>query len=238
MGIFGLPPSFVATVILLCAPLSEQVPKTSAAIEVEAVTDTEEKPAFEVVASSPLPAGYGPGSGFGYRASPRTGRRTFHAGADFNAPGGTPVYAVRRGIVEYVASNRSRMYFTGYGNAVVLYHPDLDQWSFYAHMRETMVSVGQEVHPGERIGSVGNTTNGRFRRMGAHLHFEVRRRAPDGIPPFPGAYRQNNLNPVRWLVEQGLELPDPLAMRRTPVPPEEGPVLVVRQIQRDPTIEL
>jgi murein DD-endopeptidase MepM/ murein hydrolase activator NlpD len=234
VGFFGLPPSFVATVMMLWAPEAPDAgvqPSTKAEIEIAALEmPAEEKPTLEVVASSPLPACFGPGSGFGYRASPRTGRRTFHAGADFNAPGGTPVYAVRAGIVEAVATNRGRAFFNGYGNAVVVYHPELDQWSFYAHLRETSVEVGQAVLPGERIGSVGNTTNGRFPRMGAHLHFEVRRRTSEGLSPFPGAYRQYNLDPERWLTDQGVRFEDAAAIDREIASSSEAPIYVVRAI--------
>jgi murein DD-endopeptidase MepM/ murein hydrolase activator NlpD len=231
MGIFGLPPSFVATLLIMWAPPpASEVPTAEPKAE-EAPQQAPDKPVIEVLAASPLPAEFAPGSGYGYRASPRTGRRTFHAGADFNAPGGTPVYAVRAGIVEHVPSNRGRVFFNGYGNAVVVYHPDLDQWSFYAHLRETFVQPGDVVTPGQRIGSVGNTTNGRFPRMGAHLHFEVRRRAPNGQAPFPGSYRSFNVDPERWLTEQGIRWADPLAL--DPAMPAEAPIFVVRAVPSD-----
>src|SRR5690606_35159802 len=127
-----------------------------------------------------LPAGHHAGSGFGYRPSLQTGRRTFHAGRDFIAARGTPVYAVRRGVVEAVAQERARNTFSGYGNAIVLHHADDARWSFYAHLDEVLVEPGQEVAAGQLIGRVGNTSNRRFRGMGAHLHFEVRRARPDG----------------------------------------------------------
>jgi murein DD-endopeptidase MepM/ murein hydrolase activator NlpD len=213
MGLFGLPQMFVATVIMLCAdPVSGgTTPREEAADLAQDVAETvghvdavDPVPA-SVIASTPLPQGFGPGSGFGYRTSPRTGLRTFHAGVDFMALRGTPVFAVRDGVVETVARERGRgQHFSGYGNAVVVYHPDLDQWSFYAHLSEVNVEPGQRVEAGTNVGRVGNTTNGRFRGMPSHLHFEVRSRPVDGGSPFPGAYRRHNLDPEQWLAEIGV----------------------------------
>lgn len=225
MGIFGLPPSFVAAVILMVSS-----PEHGATLHVAETVDVSDaivgpKPIFDVIAASPLPAGFHPGSGYGYRASPRTGARTFHAGADFLAPVGTPVYAVREGIVQAVSENRrgSRVPFAGYGNAVVLYHPELDRWSFYAHLSEVDVAVGQKLAAGEQLGAVGNTNNGRFHGMGSHLHFEVRRPAFDGSSPFPGPYRTFNVDPERWLEEIGVIFPE------EEIAGPVAPLLVVRE---------
>ena len=82
-------------------------------------------------------------SGFGYRRARVRRRRQFHAGLDFNAERGAPVLAVRRGIVVNVASDDERLHgFLGYGNAVVLYHPDSDDWSFYAHLDAVLAHAG------------------------------------------------------------------------------------------------
>src|SRR5690606_27364745 len=53
-------------------------------------------------------------SGFGYRSDPFTKIRKFHAGMDFSAKTGTPIYATGDGIVQR-ADNRA----TGYGNHIV-----------------------------------------------------------------------------------------------------------------------
>lgn len=193
---------FVTTALLLCADPVHQPQGASVADAVEVATAQGELP---VVASSPLPAGYEVGSHYGYRTSTRTGNRTFHAGADFLGPRGTPVYAVRGGVVEIVTSDtRATRRFAGYGNAVVVHHPDLDVWTFYAHLDEVSVESGDTVAPGQPLGVVGNTTNGRFPHMVPHLHFEVRRARSDGSSPFPGAYRQHNVDPERWLASMGV----------------------------------
>ncbi|MBK8407495.1 MAG: M23 family metallopeptidase [Sandaracinaceae bacterium] len=147
-------------------------------------------------------------SGFGYRRARLRRRRQFHAGLDFNAERGAAVLAARRGIVLNVASDAERLHgFLGYGNAVVVYHPESDDFSFYAHLEEVLVEVGQGLAAGQKLGRVGNSNNGKFRGMYPHLHFEVRQRGRDGRAPFPGPYRDNAIDPLAWLVEHGMERP-------------------------------
>ncbi|MGE0786737.1 MAG: M23 family metallopeptidase [Sandaracinaceae bacterium] len=178
-------------------------------------------------AASPLPEGFLPGSSYGWRISPRTGRRTFHAGLDFLAPRGTDVRAAADGIVERITEDRvGRTRFGGYGRAVVVRHPELGVWTFYAHLDSVDVTEGQTLAAGERLGAVGNSTNHRYPTMTPHLHFEVRHgrehpRGAQGLSPFPGTYRGFNLDPEAWLAEIGVhydshaddpdhvDLPDP-----------------------------
>jgi murein DD-endopeptidase MepM/ murein hydrolase activator NlpD len=159
----------------------------------------------EVIAASPVPADVALGSHYGFRRGRTTGRRTFHAGLDFPTPAGTRVFAARAGTVARVVRDEDRTPgFRGYGNAVVLHHPSDDRWTFYAHLSEVRVLEGQRVAAGQALGAVGHSSNGRFRGMGDHLHFEVRHRRPEGRAPFPGPYRWNNLDPARWLEAYGL----------------------------------
>jgi murein DD-endopeptidase MepM/ murein hydrolase activator NlpD len=126
---------------------------------------------------------------------------------DFAAERGTPVLAARRGVVTHIASDSDRLHgFLGYGNAVVVYHPDGDRFSLYAHLSEVVVHVGQGVDAGQKVGRVGNTTNGKFHGMASHLHFEVRERMDDGRAPFPAPYRAYAIDPLDWLVAYGMEL--------------------------------
>lgn len=226
----GLPPMFLAMVTLLFSTEADSVDASELAVEKEPIAEptpkVEEEPVLKVVASSPLPAGYGIGSAFGYRRGRTTGRRTFHAGLDFAAERGTPVYAVRAGVVETIARDRDRAFFRGYGNAIVLHHPADERWSFYAHLDEVLVEVGQEVEAGALIGRVGNTTNRRFRGMGTHLHFEVRVAQPDGSSPFPGPYRRFNVDPEAWLAELGVELPRGIEHAAFDEPRSDEPMLV------------
>lgn len=168
------------------------------------------------IARSPLdPATTRVGSGFGDRAGRTSGATTFHAGLDFVGKVGDPVRAIMAGQVARVARNEEKSGFNGYGNAVVIFHPDLNLYSFYAHLSRLGVANGQMVLPGQVIGAVGNTTNGKFPGMGAHLHMEIRRPKPDGSMPFPGAYRVYNLDPAAVLDSVGVKITPTRYVRET-----------------------
>lgn len=102
-------------------------------------------------------------SGFGYRSDPFTKIRKFHAGMDFSAKTGTPIYATGDGVVT-VADNRS----SGYGNHIVIRH-GFGYETLYGHMSKYKVRAGQRVKRGDVIGYVGSTG----RSEAPHLHYEV-----------------------------------------------------------------
>jgi murein DD-endopeptidase MepM/ murein hydrolase activator NlpD len=102
-------------------------------------------------------------SGFGYRNDPFTKIRKFHAGMDFSAKTGTPIYATGDGVVT-VADNRS----SGYGNHIVIRH-GFGYETLYAHLSKYKAKVGQRVKRGDVIGYVGSTG----RSEAPHLHYEV-----------------------------------------------------------------
>ena len=96
-----------------------------------------------------------------------------HRGADFAAPGGTPVYAIADGIVSAAAAVYS------YGNCVQISHGTADDGntydSLYAHLNSIAVSQGSAVTKGQVIGYVGNTGNVYSTGGGGyHLHLELR----------------------------------------------------------------
>lgn len=111
----------------------------------------------------PVPVGH-MGRGFGFT---RTGelRRRRHQGVDIGAPEGATIVAARGGLVVF-----SDNAITGYGNMVMILHPDGDS-TFYAHCRATFVTAGEFVTRGQRIAEVGETGFA----GGPHLHFELRR---------------------------------------------------------------
>ncbi|MCL2293606.1 MAG: M23 family metallopeptidase [Spirochaetes bacterium] len=103
-------------------------------------------------------------SHFGYRLSPISGQRHFHAGIDIAAPSGTPVFAAARGVV--VANSYDRIF----GNYIIIKHPG-SYYTLYGHLRKSFVTLNSQVNSGTIIGEVGSTGYS----TGPHLHFEVRR---------------------------------------------------------------
>ncbi|HIW60947.1 MAG TPA: peptidoglycan DD-metalloendopeptidase family protein [Candidatus Stackebrandtia excrementipullorum] len=110
-------------------------------------------------------------SDFGNRYDPYYHVWQMHAGVDFAAAGGTPIYAAAAGEVVYSGWNG------GYGNYTCIYHGG-SLSTCYAHQSSIGVSHGQWVERGQRIGTVGTTGAS----TGDHLHFEVR---VDGAPVEP-----------------------------------------------------
>lgn len=102
-------------------------------------------------------------SGYGYRRDPIYGSTKFHAGLDFAAKNGIPVYATGDGLVT-VAERKS-----GYGNCIDIDH-GYNYLTRYAHLSEILVKPGQAVKRGDFIGKVGSTG----KSTGPHLHYEVR----------------------------------------------------------------
>lgn len=87
-------------------------------------------------------------------------------GVDLAAPVGTPIYAAADG---EVIISRSGGWNGGYGNYVVIRHPNGTQ-TLYSHNSRNNVSVGDSVNQGDVIGFIGATG----KATGAHLHFEIR----------------------------------------------------------------
>lgn len=91
-------------------------------------------------------------------------------GVDLGSPEGDVVVAAADGVV-VVSRFRTEgnPWFGGYGNYVVIQHPNNTQ-TLYAHMFAVYVPVGARVSAGQAIGEVGSTG----KSTGPHLHFEVR----------------------------------------------------------------
>ncbi len=105
-------------------------------------------------------------SRFGNRKHPILGYTRLHAGADFAAASGTPIYAAGNGTIEALGTNG------GYGRYIRIRHNDTFKTA-YAHMRGYARGLGNgsRVKQGQVIGFVG--TSGRS--TGPHLHYEVHR---------------------------------------------------------------
>src|SRR5438045_1659288 len=124
-------------------------------------------------------------SGFGTRIDPVYKVPKFHAGLDFTAPIGTPIYATADGVVTESGFNTG-----GFGNHVVIDH-GFGYETLYAHMYRTKARVGQKIKRGEVIGYVGNTG----KSTGPHCHYEVHR---NGTPVDPVYYFYNDLSPEQY----------------------------------------
>ena len=101
-------------------------------------------------------------SGFGYRVSPFTGKKTMHKGLDVASPIGTPIFSPADGVVIFTGAK------IGFGNFIMVAH-GYGIVSRYGHIAENLVQPGQRVKRGEQIATVGMTG----RTTGPHLHYEV-----------------------------------------------------------------
>lgn len=138
-------------------------------------------------------------SGYGGRTDPMTGRPAFHAGTDFSAADGTPIFAIADGIVSWAGP------YGGYGQLIVIEHTVNGRRvaSAYAHMWQTgvHVTVGERVTAGQHIGDVGASG----KSTGSHLHFEIR----------PGGAFEPAIDADPWLAEHGAEGLDSSTSGRT-----------------------
>lgn len=113
----------------------------------------------------------------------------WHNGVDIACAANTPIYAVADGVV---VNADTQAHKDGYGNRVVIRHPD-DKATLYAHMiAPASVKVGQSVKRGQLIGRVGSTGMS----TGAHLHFTLL----DNWDKNPNIYYSGDLlDPVKVL---------------------------------------
>lgn len=124
-------------------------------------------------------------SGFGYRVDPVYKVTKFHAGLDFTAPQGTPIYATADGVVKEADYNAG-----GFGNHVLISH-GYGYETLYGHMYRIKAKVGQKISRGEVIGYVGSTG----KSTGPHCHYEVHK---GGDPVDPVYYFYNDLTPEQY----------------------------------------
>lgn len=124
-------------------------------------------------------------SGFGYRIDPIYKVPKMHAGLDFTAPTGTPIYATADGRIE-----ESGMSAGGYGNHVIIDH-GYGYETLYGHMVRVKARVGQLVKRGEVIGWVGSTG----KSTGPHCHYEV---IKNGAKIDPIYFFYNDLTPEQY----------------------------------------
>lgn len=109
-----------------------------------------------------------------------------HGGVDYAAPTGATVVAPWSGRITGLSWGNA------YGIQVVIDFDKLPDgspglWGVIAHMSRKVVSAGQRVRAGQKIGEVGSTGNS----TGPHAHFEVQRQAN-----WVGG---SHVNPQPWL---------------------------------------
>ena len=123
-------------------------------------------------------------SEYGWRKNPVSGVNKLHAGIDFAAPAGTPIYAAASGYVQVAGWSSG-----GYGNYVIIYHGKMSDGNtyttLYGHMRSVATTAGKYVNQGDLIGYVGSTGNS----TGNHLHLEV----------WKGGSKANAVNPRSYI---------------------------------------
>ena len=113
-------------------------------------------------------------SPFGNRMHPILGYVRFHAGLDFGADYGSPIFAAQAGTVILAG------WYGGYGQAVLIDHGG-GVTTLYGHASDLYASEGDRVQRGQAIATIGSSGLS----TGPHLHFEVR---VSGEPVNPISY--------------------------------------------------
>jgi murein DD-endopeptidase MepM/ murein hydrolase activator NlpD len=118
---------------------------------------------------------------YGWRVNPETGKMQFFSGVDLRSLPGTPVYAVSSGTVVFAGEQGSS------GKFVIILHNQGRQ-TRYGRLGQLKVHKGQNVQPGDSIGTVGSSSPVQV----AHLRFEVRYRSSLGwVAHDPQPYLQS-----------------------------------------------
>ena len=143
-----------------------------------------------------------------YRISSGYGPRwgSFHAGLDFAAPIGTPIYAVADGVV---VEGKDRRNVSGFGSWIWLdCQRSVGKDFIYGHVKHSgiLVKKGDRVRAGQQIGVVGNEGQS----TGPHCHFEVW--------GSPGRLGGRHENPANWLKGK----PHPGGVAPAPKPKPDG----------------
>ena len=106
----------------------------------------------------------------GYEFGQSTNTGVLHSGTDLNWGSGNDdlgkdCKAMAAGTVVYSDLPAS----SGWGNMIVIHHPQFNIWTRYAHLQDRLINVGDQVNEGQLIGHVGNSGG----NWSAHLHWDV-----------------------------------------------------------------
>jgi murein DD-endopeptidase MepM/ murein hydrolase activator NlpD len=121
---------------------------------------------------------------------PYSHRGNFYYSVDFTMNEGTLITASRKGRVDLIIQNYLDSDYTeGHENVVIVQHDD-STFARYAHLKfnGAVVSVGQNINPGDAIGYSGSTGSSI-----AHLHFDVTKGTNDrwNAKTIPFSFKNN-----------------------------------------------
>lgn len=118
-------------------------------------------------------------SGFGWRDMNGDGvNDDFHTGLDIEAPMYSNIYASLSGTVIFAED------YSTFGKLIRIRH-DNGYETYYAHLDEFKVKVGDRVKQGQLIGISGNTGY----TTGPHFHFELHKPNGTAVNPLPYMYQ-------------------------------------------------
>jgi len=102
------------------------------------------------------------------RDLPHYDKPKIHKGDDIALPEGTPIPAVRDGVVVKSGWENDNNHKQGYGQRIIAKNND-DTYSDYGHMKEGSLKyqVGDKMQQGDIMGEVGSTGAS----TGSHLHY-------------------------------------------------------------------
>jgi murein DD-endopeptidase MepM/ murein hydrolase activator NlpD len=117
-----------------------------------------------------------------------------HAAIDFCAPVGTPILAIRPGVIVEISSTPHG------GNNFIIRH-DNGLHTYHAHCDTILVRVGQRVKALQQIATVGKTgsPNPGVTTIDPHLHLQVMAGQ---------AFSTTHYNPLDYLAQNGIEAKD------------------------------
>ena len=125
-------------------------------------------------------------SPYGLRKHPTTGVESNHTGIDIVATWHADIYAVADGEVVFAGNNGA------FGNSIEIKHiiDGQEIYTFYAHLSQIDVNVGDTVEQGQVIGLEGGdaSDDNPGTSTGHHLHFEVRSQSGYGNDVNPNYY--------------------------------------------------
>lgn len=124
-------------------------------------------------------------SGYGQRIDPITGNYVHHSGIDISCYShGDNILSVADGIVTFTGLQE------GYGNCIEIEHRFEEEtiYTFYAHLSNISVQIGQTVKQGDKIGQEGGdpySDPNAGNSTGHHLHFEMRTQSGKDYDIYP-----------------------------------------------------